>query len=205
MLNPACACVFFGLQRIFKFCPICYKHFKIVRFCIEIQLSIFSGKKKIRLSGNHRSQFLTWQPWAGAECLSHWRLRHCWVWHPPPPPPCVSPTLPRRWLSLTALSHKNCALRRSQARASLPPTPGEMSCLFFIFLAQPHPSNSAESPLSDGRLIWHPNTKLLCLPVNSHHNDHWSYLFGDQLYLDSRHLSYCYLGGNLNSISFYSL
>lgn len=205
MWNPAWACVFFGLQRIFKFCQICYKHFKIVRFCIEIQLSIFSGKK-IRLSGNHRSQFLTWQPWDGAECLSHWRLRHCWsLTSASPTPPHVCPLLRPvgGWVWLP------CPTRTVPWEGLRPehpsPPPGEISCLFFIFLTHPHPSNSAQSPLAHERLIWHPNTKRLCLPVNSHRNDHWSYLFCDQLYLDSWCLSYRYLGGNLNSISFYSL
>lgn len=43
LLTPACACVFFGPQRIFQIFQFCYEHFQIVRFCIQSQISFLSG------------------------------------------------------------------------------------------------------------------------------------------------------------------
>ena len=92
MLTPACACVFFGPQRIFQIFQFCYKHFQIVKFCIEIQISFLYGiiiiKKKSDYLRHHfssqcnagvetRSQFPAWQPWTGVEHLSRWRLWRC--------------------------------------------------------------------------------------------------------------------------------
>lgn len=87
VLTPACACVFFGPQRIFQNFQFCDKHFQIVRFCIEIQISFLSGIKKKKsdylwhnfssqcnAGVETRSQFLASQLWTGVECLSHWRL-----------------------------------------------------------------------------------------------------------------------------------
>lgn len=87
-------------QRIFQIFQFCYKHFQIVKFCIEIQISFLYGIVIIKKSDYLRHHFssqcntgvetrshFAWQPWTGFEHLSHWRLWYRWVWQSPPQPP----------------------------------------------------------------------------------------------------------------------
>ena len=122
-----------------------------------------------------RSWFFAWQPWPGVERLSCWRLWCCWAWQFPSPAlplPHVSTILPLWVAGSDSPVLEELWPEKVSGWSSPSTTQGDIP-LFFIFLAHTHPSNSALSPPSHGRLTWRPNTKHLCLSMTSHHNHHW--------------------------------
>lgn len=122
MLTPACACVFFGPQRIFQIFQFCYKHFQIVKFCIEIQISFLYGiiiiKKNQTICGItfpvSAMQVLklgpNFLPGSHGLELSICPAGGCGAAESDSPPPqpflsCVCPlSCPYGWLGLTVLS-----------------------------------------------------------------------------------------------------
>ena len=139
VLTPACACVFFGPQRIFQIFQFCYEHFQIVRFCIESQTSFLSGiiitiiNQTICGITFPVSAMQVLKPGPGFSPGSHGLelsvcpAGGCGTAEPDSPPPPPSPSrvyplfCPYRWLGLTVLSQKNCGPKRSWAKTLPPP------------------------------------------------------------------------------------